>query len=151
MGLLLSSLLLAGAGRAQERSRPAKVSPAQAAVAEGIALLHQNKTAQARERFERALALDPASADAHYMLGWLREQDKDLAAAETEYVAALALAPSRAEIHDRLGFVRGEQGRTDEALAGFRKAVQLDPKLFDARYHLGATLWWTGDAAGALP
>src|SRR5688500_15612392 len=140
-GLVLSVLWLAGVAGAQEPPLPSGVSSAQAAVSEGIALLKQNKRAQARERFERALALDPASAAAHYMLGWVREQERDLAAAEREYEAALVQAPSRAEIHDRLGFVRGEQGRTEEALAGFRKAVSLDPKLFDARYHLGATLW----------
>ena len=53
-----------------------------------------------------------------------------------------------ASAHDRLGFVRGEQGRTEEALAGFAKAVALDPTLFDAQYHLGATLWWTERASG---
>jgi tetratricopeptide (TPR) repeat protein len=128
-GLVLSSLLLAGAGRAQERPRPAAVSPAQAAVAEGIALLHQNKTVQARERFERALALDPASADAHYMLGWVRERDKDLAAAETEYEAALALAPSRAEIHDRLGHARPQVSATDKVRARRRIDRHLDREL----------------------
>src|SRR6187455_2122506 len=115
-------------------------TPAQAAVAEGIALLQQNRPADARVRFERALALDPASADAHYMLGWLREQERDFAGASAQYEAARSAAPARAAIHDRLGFVQGELGRTDRAIEEFRKAVQLDPKLFDARYHLGATL-----------
>src|SRR5438874_7339423 len=144
-------LFLAPSGFAQERPGAAPATPAQAAVAEGVALLRQNRLPEARERFERAVALDPASADAHYMLGWVREQASDLAGAAAEYESALARAPGRAEVHDRLGFVRGEQGRTEEAVVRFREAVRLDPRLFDARYHLGATLWWTGDAAAALP
>jgi len=55
-----------------------------------------------------------------------------------------------AEAHDRLGFVLGQLGRTDEALDEFRRAVEANPKLFDAQYHLGATLWWTKDPAGAV-
>ncbi len=49
-----------------------------------------------------------------------------------------------ARAHDRLGFVLGQQGRTVEAVERFREAVRLDPKLADAHYHLGATLWWMG-------
>ena len=56
-------------------------------------------------------------------------------------------APRFAEAHDRLGFVLGQLNRTDEAIDEFRLAISQDPKLFDAQYHLGATLWWTGDAA----
>ena len=38
-----------------------------------------------------------------------------------------------------------------EALLQFEQAVHLNPALFDAQYHLGATRWWTRDFAGALP
>ena len=38
----------------------------------------------------------------------------------------------------------------DEAIAAFERAAAVDPTLFDAQYHLGATLWWTGQAARAL-
>ena len=53
--------------------------------------------------------------------------------------------------YDRLGFVRGLQGATGEAIAAFQEAVRLDPQLFEARYHLGATLWWAERPADALP
>ena len=99
----VSGLLLATLGFSQERSRAApRPSPAETAVAEGVALFQLSRVAEARARFERALALDPASVDARYMLGWLREQEKDLDGAARDYEAALAIAPGRAEIHDRL-------------------------------------------------
>src|SRR5947207_10192713 len=95
---------------AVEPPRAAPSSPAQAAVAEGVALLGQNRVDEARERFQHALALDPRSADAHYMLGWVSEQTKDLDGAVRQYEAALAAAPRRADFQDRLGFVLGLQG-----------------------------------------
>src|SRR4030095_17051216 len=58
--------------------------------------------------------------------------------------------PKHGAAHDRLVFVRGRQGRTGDAIAEFRQAVALSPGLFDAHYHLGATLWWTKDSAGAV-
>ena len=119
-GLVLWCLLLAGVGKAEPPPRATRVSPAQAAVAEGIALLHQNKMAQARERFEAALALDPASADAHFMLGWLHQQEKDLGAAEAEEFNRLqSLAYERAAPFDRAllptaADLRGELERLPE-------------------------------------
>src|SRR3954468_7488525 len=61
----------------------------------------------------------------------------------------IAANPSSAPAHDRLGFVLGKQGATAEAIGEFRTAVSLDPKLADAQYHLGATLWWTKDIEAA--
>ena len=58
--------------------------------------------------------------------------------------------PRLAVALDRLGFVYGLQGRTAHAIAEFERAREGDPALFDAFYHLGATLWWTGDAERAL-
>ena len=77
------------------------------------------------------------------------EQAGRLDDAAAAYESAIRGAPRLAEAHDRLAFVRGRQGRTAEAIEGFRKAIALRPDLFDAHYHLGATLWWTKDAKGA--
>ena len=52
---------------------------------------------------------------------------------------------------DRLGFALGQQGRTADAIARFRQAAAMSPQLFDAHYHLGATLWWTRDSMARLP
>jgi tetratricopeptide (TPR) repeat protein len=78
------------------------------------------------------------------------EAKNDLPGALEAYQRAVAAAPGDAVARDRLGFVLGRLGRTGEALAAFAKAAELDPKLFDAQYHLGATRWWTHDLKGAL-
>ena len=61
-----------------------------------------------------------------------------------------ARAVRSAVAHDKLGFVLGRQNRIREALAEFARATKLDPTLFDAQYHLGATRWWTHDLEGAF-
>ena len=45
----------------------------------------------------------------------------------------------------------GQLGQTTDAVGHYRRAVELKPDLFDAQYHLGATLWWTRDFRGARP
>ena len=82
-------------------------------------------------------------ADAHYYLGIVREQERDLVRPPRASTGrAIALSPMAAA-HDRLGFVLGQRGMTDAAIAEFERAVALDPTLVEAQYHLGATRWWT--------
>ncbi|HET7295412.1 MAG TPA: tetratricopeptide repeat protein, partial [Vicinamibacteria bacterium] len=95
-------------------------------------------------------AAQPSPARARFEEGQRRERAGDLAGAEAAYRETLRLAPRMAGAHDRLGFVLGQLGRTREALDEFRRAAEADPKLFDAQYHLGATLWWTGDPTSAV-
>ena len=126
-------------------------TPTLSPLKQGRASLEAGDLPRARGYIEAALARDPASAEAHFLLGLVREREKDFPAAAAAYTKAIEYAPRMAEAHDRLGFVLGQQGRTRDALLQFEQAVQLDPALFDAQYHLGATRWWTRDFAGALP
>ena len=83
--------------------------PNLSALRQGRALLEANDLERARSLIEAALARDPASADAHFLLGLVCERQKDLAAAATAYARAIEFAPRMAEAYDRLGFVRGQQ------------------------------------------
>ena len=149
----LASAVASVSGLEPPRPAPAAAaaSPADPALAHGMALLAQNRVAEAQADFERALVLDPSSADARYMIGWMREQAKDYEGAAADYESALAAPRGERRSTTASASCCGQQGRTDEGVAEFRQAVGLDPRLFDARYHLGATLWWTGEAAAALP
>jgi len=90
--------------------------------------------AEAREAAELALRLDPDLAEAHIAMGlyhyWGR---KDYSAARAALEAARALLPSHADVHGYLALIARRQGRWDEAVAGFRQAVGLDPR---------STNWW---------
>src|SRR3954469_753037 len=82
---------------------PSRTAQASALVQAGVELLKANRVAEAAERFTEAVRQDPPLAEAHYYLGMVREQQRDLPGAETEYRQAITLSPL-AEAHDRLGF-----------------------------------------------
>src|SRR5467141_1635072 len=53
------------------------------------------------------------------------------------FAAAAKAAPAFAEAHFNLGLVREEQGRFDEAIVSFQKALALKPRLHGANLFLG--------------
>src|SRR5467141_4280816 len=53
------------------------------------------------------------------------------------FAAAARAAPAFAEAHFNLGLVREEQGRFDEAIVSFQKALALKPRLHGANLFLG--------------
>src|SRR2546422_1478807 len=145
-----SLLLLALAGPALAQApRPPAAAPAW--FTEARRLLEAGRAEEARAALEGHLAQVPDDADACYLLGVVHERRRDPAAARTAYETALGHDPKLAEAHDRLGFLLGQAGKTEEAIGHFREAARLKPSLFDAWYHLGATLWWTKQPGGGLP
>jgi tetratricopeptide (TPR) repeat protein len=60
---------------------------------EGVALFNANKAAEAIPVFEKALALDPKLAKAHYLLGLSYANTGDMAKAKTHLEAFVAMAP----------------------------------------------------------
>src|SRR3982750_2406175 len=50
---------------------------------------------------------------------------------------AVALDPARAVYRDSLGVVLLQLGRLDQAIEALSKAVEVDPRLADAQFHLG--------------
>jgi tetratricopeptide (TPR) repeat protein len=61
----------------------------------------------------------------------------DLNAAGDGFAAAAIATPAFAEAHLNLGLVREEQGRFDEAIISFQKALGLKPRLHGANLFLG--------------
>ena len=75
-------------------------------------------------------------------------------ALEARYDAALALLRAADDsknlrILNYTGYVLRKSGRPEEALAYYRRALELDPGYIDARSYLGQALLDMGDAAGA--
>jgi len=67
----------------------------------------------------------------------------DFATAEREYRVILPMLARSAEIHSNLGVVLHLQGKYDLAEAQFRRAIELNPKLFVPNYFLGIQLFKT--------
>jgi tetratricopeptide (TPR) repeat protein len=67
---------------------------ADASFNQGVILLNQGKSAEAKASFERAIQTDPNYAEAHYQLGMILIGQGDMKGALTELQTYLKLAPS---------------------------------------------------------
>jgi serine/threonine protein kinase/Flp pilus assembly protein TadD len=77
---------------------------------------------------EKALALDPASAEGILLIADVKQlYDWDVKGAEEYYKRALELDPNLADAHMYYGWFLSGQGRFDAGIAELRHARQLDP------------------------
>jgi len=82
----------------------------------------------AKDNVTKALALDDAVPEAHYLLGVVNLYfDWDRAAAERQFQRALALNPRYAAAHYAVGNALVVAGRLEDARAEIEQSVQLDP------------------------
>jgi tetratricopeptide (TPR) repeat protein len=82
---------------------------------------------KAREAAIRALQIDPALAEAHATLGYVRHYDWEWEAAEQSLQRAIALNPSYPLARIWYANLLCGRGRVDEALAQVTAAAALDP------------------------
>lgn len=106
--------------------------------------------AEARDAYERAVALDPSHADAHVNLGRLLHAGGEVAAAESHYRVALAGSPAHPTASFNLAVALEDLGRLDEAIAAYERAVEADPLHPDAHFNLARLLEKAGRKAAAL-
>jgi tetratricopeptide (TPR) repeat protein len=108
------------------------------------------------EEYEKAVAAAPGNAMLHFKLGLLHKYKARWAEAAAQFEAATRIAPDYAEAHRELGIARNKLLRPDAPAgtptgeAELRKAVELNPRDYDARASLGGVLKRQGDLAGAL-
>jgi TolB-like protein/Tfp pilus assembly protein PilF len=83
---------------------------------------------RARAAAEKAVQLDPDSAEAHASLATYKFfYDFDWDGSEAEFRRAFALNPNYAFAHDQFGLSLGLQGRLQESEAEGKRAAELDP------------------------
>ena len=75
----------------------------------------------------KALELDPALADAHTVLAYVKTHNWNWREAEQGYKRALELNPNYANAHNFYATYLMTQGRIDEAIAVSNRARELDP------------------------
>lgn len=104
----------------------------------GIALEFSDDPSSAEKVFKHVLSL----ATTQYIhailsnLGCLYHQHKRFEHAKTIFAKSLELYPGYAPSHNNLGLVFVAEGRLDDAIACFRKALQSDPLLDAAMSNL---------------
>ncbi len=96
----------------------------------------------ARAEAERALELDPESAEAYTALGVVRGQyDRDWAGAEEAFRHAVALNPRFPPAHHQYADLLKALGRFSEAIAEVQEALALDPLSLAINTGLGHVLY----------
>jgi tetratricopeptide (TPR) repeat protein len=111
----------------------------------------------ALQLFEMALMLDNRYARAYagvaecctflYMYG--DGDEADLEQADIASRRALEIAPDLAEAHAARGLVLSLQHRYEESEEAFERAIELNPKLFEAYYFYARNCFVQGDLTGA--
>jgi adenylate cyclase len=97
---------------------------------------------RARAAAERALALDPAVAEAHTSLAFVRFlYDRDWVTAESEFRRSIALNPNYPTAHQFYSDFLKAMGRLDEALTEIHRALELDPLSLSINTAVGHVLY----------
>jgi putative PEP-CTERM system TPR-repeat lipoprotein len=124
--------------------------PVGALIFAGTILQGQGKTEQARDRFTRALELDPDAAVAANNLAWMYAEAGDRLDAALELAQrAKARLPKSHEVDDTLGFVHYKRNAPAEAIPHFERSVAAAPNNPVYQYHLGLARAKSGDTSGA--
>jgi Tfp pilus assembly protein PilF len=99
---------------------------ARATYEQGLSHLGEKRVSLALASLQEAVRLEPGSALYHNTLGvvYLHYLSKP-AEAQTEFEKAIELDPSYAEALTNLGVTLAQQGKWEEAIASYRKAISL--------------------------
>ena len=132
---MLFKSLLRNIGRASSKAAVRAPTPAEL-MAEARARFDANDLVRAQLLFEDVLELEPGHADALHFMGLTGHRVRDLGFAMEYFERSIEARPKDAVFHNNLGSVLVQAGRTEEAAAFFRKALEIDPNLNIAHINL---------------
>jgi len=111
----------------------------------GVIAARERRFDEAMQHFKSAESSAPNNAELLNDIGYALYLQNDLSAAESKLKAALTIDPQNQSAHNNLGLVLGEQGRMDECLTEFRRAVGEA----EAHTNLAYVQTQSGDLEGA--
>jgi tetratricopeptide (TPR) repeat protein len=97
----------------------------------GIAYLNLTNLNQAQRYFERAVKADKKYFSALNNLGMVWYEQRNYRRAIREYQRAVVIAPTEASVYANLGYAYYHSKKDVEAGGAFRKALMLDPHVFE--------------------
>jgi predicted O-linked N-acetylglucosamine transferase (SPINDLY family) len=106
----------------------------------GIIAAQKQRTEEAADLLERAVAARPANAHAHSNYGNVLSDLNRFEEALEAYARALKIRPDFAEVHNNRGAALYELKRFEEALHSYECALQIKPDYAEAYYGRGNTL-----------
>lgn len=120
---------------------PARLKTAAAVLAvaacAGLTWWQQGFWRDSETLYRRAIAMDPASANAEAFLGYTLHEAGDLAGAERHARRALELSPDNHWAWLTLANVQGQTGRLEEAVAAYRRLTDMNPRYGRGHYLRG--------------
>jgi Tfp pilus assembly protein PilF/peroxiredoxin len=103
----------------------------------GTLSMKAGQPTEARQAFERALALDPGHAESSNSLGALLAQSGDVPGAIVRFRAALEVKPDFADALNNLGFALFQGEQDQQAYELYQKALLAEPEFPEALNNLG--------------
>jgi TolB-like protein/class 3 adenylate cyclase/Flp pilus assembly protein TadD len=98
------------------------------------------RLAAAKDSLDHALALDPSLPETHLAIGYYRFRgQRDFTGGLTEFQQAEKGLPNDVDIIEAIGLIQRRLGHWDEAIAGLRRAIELDPRHINAYHTLAIT------------
>jgi tetratricopeptide (TPR) repeat protein len=119
-------------------------------LSQAIAHHREGRFAQAALAYEAVIAAEPGNAQALLLLGILKFERGDPAAAAGFVERAVQADPANALYHANLAEIYRALGQLDRSVACCRTAIALDARNAEAHCGLGSALLAHGDAAGAV-
>lgn len=119
----------------------------------GVALAGAGRSADAKNAFLAALAIEPGGARITFNLGTLLLDEGDAAGARDWFRKSLQSDPRSPGAWAQLGLAQARLGDADAAAESWRQAIALDPRHFGALYNLAVWELKAGrfdDARGKL-
>ncbi len=105
---------------------------------------------EAKAAFDRALELQPESADVMLWRGRANHRLNRLNDSLRDFVKANRIEPRRPRTLANCGAICARLGRHREAIAFLQSAIRLNPSLAGPRYNLACSFTATGDLPAAL-
>ena len=102
----------------------------------GVALVELGRAQEGLGPLEESLRINPQDAHAHSGLGAILLDQGRVDEALEHLEASLRIRPQNAQTHYNLGVALVEQGWVEAAIEHFDKALEIDPELVDARKNL---------------
>jgi Flp pilus assembly protein TadD len=116
----------------------------------GRVLQDMGRLREAKEHFDRSLALAPNDYLTLTRLGALLADQGDLKGARSMFERALGIDSTNAEVQNNLGIVLDELGELPAARLHLESALKIDPEYALAHGNLGIVMGRIGDLDGAV-
>jgi Flp pilus assembly protein TadD len=116
----------------------------------GRVLQDMGRLREAKDQFDRSLALSPNDYLTLTRLGALLADQGDLKGARATFERALGMDSTNAEVQNNLGIVLDELGELPAARLHLESALKIDPEYALAHGNLGIVLGRIGDLDGAV-